>query len=400
MSRVVHSIQQLSMIGIAFFLPFHMTFVYPFFLSVILSEIFSKNFIQRQKTMLSSPLVLSFVLFFFIHLIGLIWTTNLQEGLANVNRAIPFLLFGYLWLAAKYEKRDQYMVAFILGLVSCSLLAHYNLLHSNYPDYLIEGIVSGKRNGAETSPFLSHLNYAPILSLGIYFLLWSLLKNISNIKELIIKSLLTILLFSNLIFSTGRAGFLMLIALIIALVVEHSRNLRIATLKLLVLIPLGIISVYFLSDSVKNRVDEGIKDVQTFSENPNSSVGLRYVFAIHSFDLFKENPVFGVGTGDLKDEYKNIIRAGYENLVVPNNPHNQFLMTGSTLGLFGLIILFLMFFLSFKFSDSRGKALVVGFLSICLVESYLWRSNTSMVFIYFISIYSQRESFLFSSTKK
>jgi len=75
-------------------------------------------------------------------------------------------------------------------------------------------------------------------------------------------------------------------------------------------------------------------------------------------------------------------------------------MVASSLGLVGLLSLFLMFLLSFRHSDSRGKAIVFGYLVVCLVESYLWRANTSFVFIYFISVFSQRQSFLFSSTIK
>jgi len=186
MSKSMSSIQQLSMIAIAFFLPFHMTFIYPFFFIVIFCEVFNKDFIKRQKTMLSSPLVLCFVLYFFLHLLGLLWTSDLEEGLDTINRNVPFLLFGFLWLAAKYENRNLYMFAFVTGLSICSLLAHYNLLQQIYPSYLIEGIISGKRGGEETSPFLSHLTFAPILAVGIYFIVWSFLSAGKNIKHLIL----------------------------------------------------------------------------------------------------------------------------------------------------------------------------------------------------------------------
>lgn len=400
MSKSMSSIQQLSMIAIAFFLPFHMTFVYPFFFIVIFCEIFNRDFFQRQKTMLSSPLVLCFILFFLLHLFGLFWTEDRSEGIDTINRYLPFLLFGFLWLAAKYENRDLYMFSFVFGLCLCSLLAHYNLLQKIYPDYLIEGITSGKRGGEETSPFLSHLTYAPILAIGIYFITWSILKAKLSIKKFGIYFGGFLFLLSNLLFSTGRAGFLMLIILISSAIISSSRNIQIGFIKLVLIVPVCISLAYFSSDNVKNRVDAGFNDIQTFSDNPNSSIGLRAVFAIHSFDLFLENPLFGVGTGSLRSEYEKIVRPEFSGLVVPNNPHNQYLMVASSLGLVGLISLFLIFLLSFHYSDSRGKAIVFGFLTICLVESYLWRANTSFAFIYFISVFSQRQSFLFSSTIK
>ena len=400
MSKSMSSIQQLSMIAIAFFLPFHMTFIYPFFSIVIFCEVFNKDFIKRQKTMLSSPLVLCFILYFFLHLLGLLWTSDLEEGLDTINRNVPFLLFGFLWLAAKYEKRNLYMFAFVTGLSICSLLAHYNLLQQIYPSYLIEGIVSGKRGGEETSPFLSHLTFAPILAVGIYFIVWSFLSAGKNIKHLIIKFGALLLLFSNLVFSTGRAGFLMLIVLACSAIINSSKNIRVGFFKLIFIIPLCVLSIYFISENVKNRVDAGFNDVQTFSQNPNSSIGLRMVFAIQSFDLFLQNPFFGTGTGGLRSQYEKVVRPEFENLVTPNNPHNQYLMISSNLGVIGLAALLLLFFLSFKYSDSRGKAIVLGYIVICFVESYLWRANTSFLFVYFISVFSQRQSFLFSSTIK
>ena len=39
------------------------------------------------------------------------------------------------------------------------------------------------------------------------------------------------------------------------------------------------------------------------------------------------------------------------------------------------------------------------YLVICFFESYLWRSNTSIAFLYFMAIFCQRQSFLFSSIK-
>ena len=398
MSKTISSLQQFAMLGIAFFLPFHMTFVYPFFLIVILCEIFNRDFFLRQVTMFSSPLVLVFIFFFFVNLVGLTWSSDMLNGTENVKRYVPFLLFGFLWLAAKYENQDKYIICFISGVTFCSILAHYNLLQQSYPDFLAEGIISGKRNGAETSPFLSHLNYAPIIALAIYFVSFALLKTTSNIKEFVILASILLLLLSNLLFSTGRAGFLMLIILISALIFQTSRNIRISIIKLLIIVPLSILAAYYISDTVKNRVDGGLNDIQTL-QRIQILRGTEW-FLQFTLDIFLENPIFGVGTGDLTNEYEKIKRTEYEETITPNNPHNQYLMIASTLGLLGLFAMFLMFLTAFKLCDSRGKALILGFIAICFVESYLWRANTSLTFIFFISVLSQRRSFLFSSTIK
>ena len=353
-----------------------------------------------MKTMFLSPLVISFSLFFIVHVVGLAWTTDTERGLDTVLRLLPFSLFGFLWLAAKLEKKEIYINSFVFGLAACAVLAHYNLFHQMYPDLLMEGITTGKRQGNETAPFLSHIMYSPLLACGIFFLSWSLINIKSSLNFFLVKFFVLILLLSNLMFSTGRAGFLMLIILISSLIVFKSRNIKIAFLKIIIIIPFCILIAYNVSDSVQSRVNAGIGDVTSFSENPNSSVGGRIVFAIQTFDMYKQNMLVGVGTGDLLIEYPKYVKEEFNEVVNPYNPHNQYLMVAATTGSIGLFFLLAIFYLGFKHSNSQGRAIIFGYIMICLVESYLWRSNTGLAFIYFVAIFTQRQSFLFSSTIK
>ena len=398
MAHPVDALQQFGLKAMAFFLPFNMTFVYPFCILVIACQFIKKDFFFRFKVSLISPLVISFTLFFFIHIFGLGWTEDLNNGIETIGRVIPYLFFSFFWLAAKYENQDSYMFSFIAGTVFCSLLAHYNYFQIQYPHILFEGIISGKRDGLETSPFLSHIMYSPILALSIYLLLRSLIINKSSINIYFFKFFCLLLLFSNLSFSTGRSGFLLLIFLFACLLFETSRNYKLALLKIITLIPIVIFLAYQIP-VIKNRVDAGINDINTFSVQPKSSLGLRYVFSSHAFEMFKENPLVGVGTGDFTKEYKNYVKEEYSDLPTTNNPHNQYLMILSTLGIVGFITMILMFGTSYKYGDKRAKSILIGYLAICFFESYLWRSNTTMAFLYFMAIFCQRQSFLFSSNK-
>ena len=119
--------------------------------------------------------MIAFVLFFTAHLIGMAWTSDVEAGLDSLGRLIPYLFFGIFWVAAKYEHQESYINSFVFGLFICSILAHYNYLYFLFPEILPEGILSGKRNGMETAPFLSHVMYSPILAIGVYLVLRQLL---------------------------------------------------------------------------------------------------------------------------------------------------------------------------------------------------------------------------------
>jgi O-antigen ligase len=88
-----------------------------------------------------------------------------------------------------------------------------------------------------------------------------------------------------------------------------------------------------------------------------------------SWELIKENPVFGVGTGDIKDKLKQKYTDerffyGAENRF---NPHNQFLHTGVALGFMGFIILVLLLTVPAAWA---GKDKNYLFVSLCVIIAF------------------------------
>ena len=115
--------------------------------------------------------------------------------------------------------------------------------------------------------------------------------------------------------------------------------------------------------------------------------------AINSIDIVKENPIFGVGTGDFPSEYQkmNIANNSTTELNNASQPHNMYLLISVQLGLFGLMSIMSIFYyqirLSFnaqnKFLRDTGITLPCLFLVIMLSDSYLLGHFTTLVFIFF-----------------
>ena len=185
---------------------------------------------------------------------------------------------------------------------------------------------------------------------------------------------------SNLLISTGRAGFLLFLILFICLMIESSKSLG-RGFKNSINPPNGLFLAYQIPD-VQIRIIAGINDILTFDKDAYSSLGLRYVFSIHAYEMFLANPFFGVGTGDFMQEYPNYVISSYANLPYTNNPHNQYFMILATLGLFGAIIMVNLLIKCFQYGDYRTRSILVGFMAISFFESYLWRSNTTMLFMF------------------
>ena len=107
MARPAEVTQQFSLRSIAFFLPFTMTFIYPFCILLVISEFFQKDFYLRLKSQLLSPFVLAFNLFFFVHIVGLFWTEDMEAGLDTLGRVVPYIFFSIFRVAAKYEHQES-----------------------------------------------------------------------------------------------------------------------------------------------------------------------------------------------------------------------------------------------------------------------------------------------------
>ena len=124
----------------------------------------------------------------------------------------------------------------------------------------------------------------------------------------------------------------------------------------------------------------------TAQELPNST-NIRINLWKNSLELIKQNPLLGVGTGDLKDElYRLYSENNYQyGMLKKPSPHNQFLHTSVILGFTGLLFLcaylFIPLFLAFK----NRYWLYVFFLIIiivnCITESILEREAGILLFV-------------------
>ena len=85
--------------------------------------------------------------------------------------------------------------------------------------------------------------------------------------------------------------------------------------------------------------------------NKNTSAGQRITFAINSWQIIKENPIIGIGTGDFPLEYKKINQINTPGLPNTTNPHNMYTLIVMELGVIGLISMLSIFYYQFKPSD-------------------------------------------------
>ena len=150
-----------------------------------------------------------------------------------------------------------------------------------------------------------------------------------------------------------------------------------------------MIGGYHASSDFKARVDDAVEGVARFEQLPNTSVSLRIVYVLNAWRIYAEHPLLGVGIGDYRNEYARVNAVHTPQWNPAWNPHNQYLLTLTAAGAPGgvMLALVLLFPLLRRGpADARARirrAVPTLLIVICLLESYLARSNVSMMYLLF-----------------
>jgi O-antigen ligase len=273
----------------------------------------------------------------------------------------------------------------------CELLAFYNWAQINmWPD-LPEGVRVAKADN-DTAPFVDRMMYTPALALAGYLAGHRLLFGAHTSAARFMYGALLIATMLNLVIAGGRAGVLGFLVLLALLVFQRFARQPVLAAALALCMTGGIVlGAYHGNDFFKQRVDDGIDQLVHFEDRPNSSIGLRIVYAMNTWRMIGENPLLGVGIGDFKAEYERINAIHTPNWEPVYNPHNQFLYALANAGLpAGLLVLLVLGYPLLRRGPADGRerirrALPVLFIPICFFESYLMRSNLSMMYLVFLA---------------
>jgi O-antigen ligase len=385
----LNNAEQILLIALIFLLPISTFATNITSVLILLLWLFTGNFKEKFSQIRSSKLVMAAIIFFGLHVIGLLWTEDLHWGAKIIKKMLDFaLLLPILFVMVKKEYIKHYVSAFLLAITI-----------SEFYSYLIWFEVMapfGHATVNDPTPFVFHVIYNPLLAFAIYLLAYEIRFNQQSSK---IRRYFSLFLFFtmsiNMFITGGRAGQVGYFVLLVLFIFQCFRLQKMkAFLISLLIIPVIFFSAYNASDLFKNRVEMVVTNLVSYSEHQNdSSVGQRITYILNSWEIISENPILGVGTGDFKTEYTAVNDRNHSVVTNLHNPHNMYILVLVQLGLVGLISLFSLFYYQIKFSLTAssqfsrdiGLALPVFFLVVMWSESYLLLHHTTVLFIFFSS---------------
>lgn len=342
---------------------------------------------ENWRQVRRNPVVLAILGFVALHVTGLLWTTDLHNGLYVLKKESILLFIPVFMLCAKKEHIKYYSISFLVA-ITLTVAISYGIWFEVIPP-------TESASVANPTPFMSHISYNPFLTVAIYLLLYAILFDESaNKKQKFLYISLAVLFTVNMFITQGRAGQVMYFFMLAILLFQYfHKNLIKAVIATAVTIPIILLFAYNTSDVFSSRVKAAIKDIKKYDNDKRSDVGLRLAFAINSFEIIKNNPIVGVGTGDFNVEYERVNARKTPELPATTNPHNMYvleLVQFGILGLFSLLSILGAQFYQARKSEihlikSMGVALPLLFAVIMLSDSYLRGHFTTMLFVFFSS---------------
>jgi len=245
------------------------------------------------------------------------------------------------------------------------------------------------------TPFMSHISYNPILAFAIYIVYHEVLFN-NKLTQLqfFLYSFFAVTMTFNMFITGGRAGQVIYFIMLSTMIFQYFSAKKIkALLMICFLVPGIFLAAYQTSPQFNERVDLAVTNTINYSENTQSSVGMRISFAINSWEIIKENPILGVGTGDYPIEYNKVNLRNTPEIAYSTNPHNMYTLVLVQLGIVGLLSMLAIFYYQIKialtnknaFFHDLGLTLPLIFLILMLSDSYLLGHYTSLLFVFFSS---------------
>lgn len=332
---------------------------------------------RRVQTFKSTPYLWFFPVLFLMYPLGLLYTSDLKEGLSELNGKHYFFSLPVIVATLKLS-RDQLRWLFLIFAISnvfVAITVFYIVATGN--DYL---------HGSTHIP--SAFEQRPRASLFLCFSIFILAEYVySKYKELSNEAITTLVIFGGMLLAglilmkgrIGQLGFVILTPLFLTYYLQKSRpKLWHWAMAASLTLVLGA-TMYLAFDTVRQPFDEAVNEFKESqlgyptSEPSYSSIGQRIAFYEEYWPLFVENLWFGVGTGDLIVEGKPLFED--QRFKIPfQKPHNQFFETAIQFGLVGLVLLLVVWYLTIRsFNPSFRK---LGYMFSILLFVSMWSDST------------------------
>ena len=381
--------------------------------------------LKKQNIKLDLNLILPIVLYVLM-LLSITWTIDFERTLNGLSKELPLLLIPVCFLlfrsfsALEKEKIIKWysygIVAYSLFYLAKALLRFIFLKDTSV--FFYHELVTKDVNAIHVSVYVA---------VSFFYFLEKQQTGLFDKFSLVLLFVMVFLLSSKNI-------IVVFMGLLVCYHLFYSKTSKKMRLKNLILLLVILISISFIG-KIKERFKEEYETIMTDSSvNDVISKGSEKVynvsikqawtnhvfkpndyfpgtaFRVYQFRIFieflQEESIFWTGFG-LDASYSKIVEKGiHYNLFLGNenqggyqtkNFHNQYIQVFAELGIFGLLLLLTMVFLSFRNAMKTKSFVHIAFsvliIALFFTESFLWRQRGITFFILMYCIFNSNLKF-------
>jgi len=358
-------------------------------IAVLLAVISSLVLIIKKndiyETFIDNKVNLSAILIFFLFIISLIYTSaDFKDGISVLKKYVKLIYIPFIFYALQNDWiRRKCINYFIFGSTIVLILSYLKYFQIFNPSEIVEflGIeYNEKLVGTKSTIFQHSIIHGVILSFYSYL---TFLKA-KNTKSLIFL-ILSFLSFYNVLFiNISRTAYLIVIIILLVLIISNIKKNNIISILLTMFF---LISCFSLANTniISDRLENIRVDLVKFKKRDfDTSLGLRLIWIDNGFENIRNKPFIGHGVGSYKDTIEKYANANNikSELLITQNPHNEFISISSQIGILGLLAFF--YFLFNLFKDAYLKEIGICVIPIIIIGSSL----NSMLYDNILGIFS------------
>ncbi len=355
---------------------------------------------KKVEIIVHDPLSLSFLALFGVHLVGLIWTEDMHDGLKILSKQKTYILAPLIlsFFHPKYTRSA--MIALLSAIFISELYSLYLYLHS-VPD--ARGLLPS------ASPFMHHMHFSLILAFTFGYLIYIIdfhaLKEPKNIALLFFALFTIVILFIN----KGRIGQVALFAVIFLLGIYKFHWGALKSTVLLLIASITIVTIaYKFSYQFQSRVAEADYEYnKVIGKGKRDSISCRFEMWNYAKKLGNKSPLIGIGTGDSIPEMEHLL--GKESLDklyqdcglgirYQLNPHNNFMLYYMQFGWLGLITLLGVLFAQLKLAQKLHSPPMILLIIVTMIG--MFSASPISIHIKYIFFYALTLTLLYQDAKQ
>lgn len=320
--------------------------------------------------------------------IGMAWSgASLDEQWSSIKPALRLLAVPLLFVQFRHSERAMWVLGGFLA--SCTALLVVSWFLTVWPVYVRR---PEWQPGVPVKDYIIQSSEFAICAFGLAHLSICAWRDRRKGVALALVLFALVFLFNIVFVATARSTLVVLVALTVLLAFQ-----RFDWKGILAVFAAGVILAglaWAFSPYLRARVlavAQEIHDYQT--KNAETSSGLRLEFWKKSVQFIVEAPVFGHGTGSIRNKFHSVAAAGGgASSAVTDQPHNQTFLVAIQLGLIGAALLFatwishLLLFRGGGLAAWLGSGVVMQNFVMGLFNSYLFEFTLGWTYVFGVGL--------------